>query len=116
MYYEIVRLYHLGKKRPLRDVQASARLRADIQVCMSPSGPFGGQCLSAHVGGNNMEDPIPRLYNAHLSGMATLGMVIAGVEVIDGQMLYQEWHCRPLKEAVIIPWSACPRSSLDLLL
>lgn len=116
MYYDVTPLYHLGKRRPARDVQASQRLRLDVQVYMNPKGPSGGPCLTACAGGNIMQDPIPRLYNVQLEGMATLGMVLAGVEVIDGQVFHQAWHCRPLEEAVVIPWSACPRSSLDLLI
>ena len=116
MYYDIAQLYHLGKKRPRRDVQSSQRLRADIIVCLDPSGPSGGPCLSAYVGGNNMQDPIPRLYNVQLEGMATLGMVLTGVEVIDGQVFHQAWHCRPLEDKVVIPWTSCPPSSLDLLI
>ncbi|MDU9408264.1 hypothetical protein RTH74_11705 [Pseudomonas sp. zfem001] len=116
MYYDIAQLYHLGKKRPRRDVQSSQRLRADIIVCLDPSGPSGGPCLCACVGGGHMQDPIPRLYNVQLEGMATLGMVLTGVEVIDGQVFHQAWHCRPLEDKVVIPWTSCPPSSLDLLI
>jgi hypothetical protein len=118
MYYEVIPLYQLGKKRPRSELQASQRLKADIQICHMPTSPRGGASLCAHIStaGVFKSDPLPRLYDVRIEGMATLGMVLVGIEEVDGQLYHQAWHCRPLDGQVVIPWTACPRSSLDLLL
>ncbi|MCX5507683.1 hypothetical protein [Pseudomonas sp. BJa3] len=38
--------------------------------------------------------PLPPLHDAKLSGMATLGFVLSGFEVIDGCAYAQSWWCR----------------------
>ncbi|WJR28867.1 hypothetical protein [Pseudomonas mosselii] len=38
--------------------------------------------------------PLPPLFDAKLSGMATLGFVLSGFEVIDGCAYAQSWWCR----------------------
>ncbi|ERI50889.1 hypothetical protein N878_07605 [Pseudomonas sp. EGD-AK9] len=118
MYYEVIPLYHLGKKRPRSELQASQRLRVDVQVCVMPVSPIGGPSLCAHIftAGQFTSDPLPRLYDVRIEGMATMGLVLAGIEEVDGQLYHQAWHCRPLEDQVVIPWTACPRSSLDQLL
>lgn len=40
------------------------------------------------------EPPLPELYDVRLSGMATLGFVLSGFEVIEGCAYAQSWWCR----------------------
>ena len=37
---------------------------------------------------------LPPLYDAHLSGMATMEYVLSGFEVVDGCAYAQSWWCR----------------------
>jgi hypothetical protein len=39
-------------------------------------------------------DPLPRLLDATLAGMAVTGFVLSGVEYIDGCAYAQSWWCR----------------------
>lgn len=39
-------------------------------------------------------DPLPRLLDATLSGMAVTGCVLNGIEYIDGCAFAQSWWCR----------------------
>lgn len=39
-------------------------------------------------------DPLPRLLDATLSGMAVTGFVLSGIEYIDGCAYAQSWWCR----------------------
>ncbi|AGZ37566.1 MAG: hypothetical protein ACOKSU_13545 [Pseudomonas sp.] len=38
--------------------------------------------------------PLPPLFDVKLSGMATLGFVLSGYEVIEGCAYAQSWWCR----------------------
>ncbi|VVP27502.1 hypothetical protein PS858_04141 [Pseudomonas fluorescens] len=39
-------------------------------------------------------DPLPRLLDATLAGMAVTGFVLSGIEYIDGCTYAQSWWCR----------------------
>lgn len=39
-------------------------------------------------------DPLPRLLDATLAGMAVTGFVLSGIEYIDGRAYAQSWWCR----------------------
>lgn len=39
-------------------------------------------------------DPLPRLLDASLSGMAVTGFVLSGIEYINGCAYAQSWWCR----------------------
>lgn len=39
-------------------------------------------------------DPLPRLLDATLAGMAVTGFVLSGIEFIDGCAYAQSWWCR----------------------
>lgn len=46
------------------------------------------------VGMPNDPDPLPRLLDATLAGMAVTGFVLSGIEIIDGCAYAQSWWCR----------------------
>lgn len=39
-------------------------------------------------------DPLPRLLDATLAGMAVTGFVLSGIEYVDGCAYAQSWWCR----------------------
>lgn len=57
---------------------------------------LGGSANSASVEvGMPLEpDPLPKLLDATLPGMAETGFVLSGIECIDGCAYAQSWWCR----------------------
>ncbi|MFJ3375409.1 hypothetical protein ACIPLA_10885 [Pseudomonas sp. NPDC086112] len=47
-----------------------------------------------NVGMPNDPDPLPRLLDATLAGMAVTGFVLSGIEYVDGCAYAQSWWCR----------------------
>lgn len=118
MNFSVQTVYHLGKKRSQYERDRSPRIKGDVQIHTTPNGPMGWPSLCAYLfkSSPHMPDLLPRLYDVQLEGMATLGLMLVGVEVIDGQQYQQAWHCQPLDGTYIIPWTAGPRSTLDVLI
>lgn len=116
MYFDIRPLNKLGVPLSQRQLDAIPRLRGDIQIHLDRFTPLGRECLQAKLSLGAHLAQLPPLYDVQLTGMATLGFTLAGIEIIDGQQYPQRWHCRPLEGAFVIPWTHCPRSSLDVLL
>lgn len=118
MHFKIRQLYHHGKKRSQYDLDRDPRILGDVQIHMEQRTPMGWPSLCAYLfkSSPHQPDALPRLYDVRLEGMATLGLVIVGVEVIDGQQYQQAWHCAPPDSAVVIPWTLCPRGPLDELI
>lgn len=118
MHFKIRQLYQQGKKRSQYDLDRDPRILGDVQIHLEQKSPMGWPSLCAYLFKSSPRQPdaLPRLYDVRLEGMATLGMVIVGVEVIDGQQYQQAWHCAPPDGAVVIPWSRGPRSTLNELI
>ncbi|MCK1789662.1 hypothetical protein L9059_05575 [Pseudomonas sp. TNT19] len=56
-----------------------------------------GRCANVacvDVGMPNDPDPLPKLLDATLAGMAITGFVLSGIECIDGCVYAQSWWCR----------------------
>jgi hypothetical protein len=56
-----------------------------------------GRCANVarvNVGMPLDPDPLPRLLDATLAGMAVTGFVLSGIEYIDGCAYAQSWWCR----------------------
>ena len=71
-------------------------IRGDVRVdCVQDERLGRASNVAEIVAGLPMEkQPLPRLHDAKLSGMATLGFVLSGFEVIDGCAYAQSWWCR----------------------
>lgn len=71
-------------------------VQGDVRVSCVQDERMGRATNLAEVfAGPGMQDrPLPPLYDARLSGMATLGFVLSGFEVIDGCAYAQSWWCR----------------------
>lgn len=118
MHFSIQPIYNQGQKRSQRERDTAPRILGDVQINMDLQSPMGWPSLSAYLFRSSPAQPeeLPRLYEVRLQGMATLGLVLHGVEIVDGKHYPQAWHCRPLDDQVVVPWTACPRSSLDVLI
>lgn len=118
MYYEILPLYERGVKRSQRDRDAFQRINGDIQIRLDRWTPLGRASLTACLFKPmpHLPDELPPLYEVSLDGMATLAFVIEGVELIDGCWYQQAWHCKEPEHKIQVPWTLCPRSTLDELI
>ncbi|MBF7140946.1 MULTISPECIES: hypothetical protein [Pseudomonas] len=111
----IVPMYERGVKLDLKVVRSTEPIQGNIQMLANPFGPLEQACLKAYIRPSAPLDspPLPDLYEVKLDGMATLGMVLAGIEIIGGAAYRQAWHIKQV--AGKVPWSVCPRSELDAL-
>lgn len=71
-------------------------IRGDVRVRARVEEQLGRSSNVAYVLGSMPLDPepLPRLLDATLSGMAPTGFVLSGVEIIDGCAYAQSWWCR----------------------
>ena len=116
MYFDIRPLNKLGVPLSQLQLDAIERMRGDIQIHWDRFSPLGRECLQAKLSLGAHLARLPPLHDVRLEGMATLGFTLAGIEIIEGQQYPQRWHCRALEGSFVIPWTLCPRSSLDELL
>lgn len=118
MFYQILPLYERGVKKSQRDRDAFQRIFGDVQIRVDQLTPLGRPTLSASVfkAMPHYRDELPPLYEVGLDGMATLAFVIEGVELVDGCFYQQAWHCKEPDQKIEVPWTLCPRSTLDELI
>jgi hypothetical protein len=118
MYFEILQIYERGVKRSERDRQGAKRITGDLHIRLDEWAPLGRASLSAYIFKPmpHIPDVLPPLFEVRLDGMATLALVIEGVEFVDGQMFQQAWHCKTPDHSILVPWTLCPRSTLDELI
>jgi len=71
-------------------------IRGDVLVAPQVSQELGRSSNIARVSkGMPLEpEPLPRLLDATLSGMAPTGFVLSGIEYIEGCAFAQSWWCR----------------------
>ncbi|PQP06309.1 hypothetical protein C5612_00660 [Pseudomonas frederiksbergensis] len=71
-------------------------IRGNVMVSSVNSNELGRSANVARidVGMPLDPDPLPRLLDATLAGMAVTGFVLSGIEYIDGCAYAQSWWCR----------------------
>jgi hypothetical protein len=71
-------------------------IKGDVRVNSENSTELGRAANVARlmVGMPLDPDPLPRLLDATLAGMAVTGFVLSGIEYIDGRAYAQSWWCR----------------------
>lgn len=71
-------------------------ISGDVLVVAEANSELGRSSNVARVNkGLPLEpDPLPRLLDATLAGMAPSGFVLSGIEYIDGCAYAQSWWCR----------------------
>jgi hypothetical protein len=70
-------------------------IRGNVMVNAENSSELGRSANVARVevGLPKDPDPLPRLLDATLAGMAVTGFVLSGIEYIDGCAYAQSWWC-----------------------
>ncbi|WP_263263019.1 hypothetical protein [Pseudomonas sp. RIT-PI-S] len=96
MYFLIAPMFERGVHRDWKDIRRAERVTGDIQIQDCPFNPMKRTSLTARILGSGplSDDQIPPLYDVQMDGMATLGFVLKGFEIIDGVMYRQAWHCK----------------------
>lgn len=71
-------------------------VKGDVRVACVQDARMGRATNLAEVttGPGMQNHSLPPLHDARLSGMATLGFVLSGFELIDGCAYAQSWWCR----------------------
>lgn len=71
-------------------------IQGNVMVNSEQSAELGRSANVARVsvGMPREPEPLPRLLDATLAGMAVTGFVLSGIEIIDGCAYAQSWWCR----------------------
>lgn len=95
MHFDIVPMRARGKALPTTELRSAVPIRGDVLMHLEKETPLGRACTVASVLNTSPgPDILPKLYDAQIHSMATLGATITGVEVIDGAAYAQSWWVR----------------------
>ncbi|MFG5864435.1 hypothetical protein [Metapseudomonas sp. CR1201] len=95
MHFDIRRLRYKGKPIEQRKLDNVQYIRGDVYIRLDMNSPMGRPSHIADILQTNPKAPtLPTLYDVQVHTMATLGMVITGIEIIDGVAYAQSWYCR----------------------
>ncbi len=96
MHYLIVCRRRLGVALDQKELRKAEPVRGDIQIMEMHDDTLGRTTISAYLfkPSPHMPDPLPRLLDVRVTGMASNGMNLTGVEEIDGALYSQSWWCR----------------------
>lgn len=96
MHMLITPMRRLGIALTAQDRRAYTAIRGNVMVNSENSSELGRSANVARVdvGMPREPDPLPRLLDATLAGMAVTGFVLSGIEIIDGCAYAQSWWCR----------------------
>ncbi|MCL8301409.1 hypothetical protein [Pseudomonas mosselii] len=98
MYFHLIRRRELGAAIPADQLRKISPLKVDVQIFEHHSQSLGRVTTQAQVLNRSPgPDIIPPLLDAKVTGMATLGMNITGVEEVDGVLYAQSWWCRAVE-------------------
>ncbi|MGN8278178.1 hypothetical protein [Pseudomonas sp. SMN5] len=98
MYFLIVTMREKGVAKTWPAIRAEVPIRADVNIRNGPCEFLNRSCEIAEVRFSTWPLNAPAfspLYDARISGMATNGFSISGLEEVDGVLYAQSWYCRP---------------------
>ncbi|HIQ45124.1 MAG TPA: hypothetical protein EYH47_20495 [Pseudomonas oleovorans] len=95
MQFRVVQMRRRGVAVPRDQLRSAEPLIIDVLIEASICEELGrysrvARCFSSNPG----HEPLPRLFDAEINSMATLGMIITGTEIVDGVGYAQSWWCR----------------------
>lgn len=96
MYYLIVPRRRLGVAIDKKELQRVTPIRGDIHIIEMKNEALGRTTISAWVfqSAPSAPDILPPLLDVRITGMATLGMNLTGVEQIGDAFYSQSWWCQ----------------------
>lgn len=96
MHMLVTPMRHLGVALDLKERRRYPAIRGNVMVNSENNSALGRSANVARldVGMPLDPDPLPKLLDATLAGMAVTGFVLSGIEYIDGCAYAQSWWCR----------------------
>lgn len=96
MRYLIVCRRRLGVALDQAQLRKAEPVRGDVHIMEIHDKTLGRSTTSAFIfkPSPHMPDLLPRLLDVKVTGMASNGMNLTGVEDIDGALYSQSWWCR----------------------
>lgn len=96
MHMLVTPMRHQGVALDLKERRRYSAIRGNVMVNSENSIDLGRSANVARlvVGMPLDPDPLPKLLDATLAGMAVTGFVLSGIEYIDGCAYAQSWWCR----------------------
>ena len=100
MIFYVTRMRVKGRKLTPEQISRGERVRCNMSIehesCVQ--GRASVVARTAGSGGPLEAGPLPDLMDCQLHSMQANGMVLSGIEQIDGVMYAQSWLCRPPTE------------------
>lgn len=96
MHMLVIPMRHQGVALTPQERRRYPAIRGNVMVNSENNFELGRSANVARVdvGMPLDSDPLPRLLDATLAGMAVTGFVLSGIEYIDGCAYAQSWWCR----------------------
>ena len=96
MHMLVTPMRHQGVALTLQERRRFQAIKGNVMVNSENSSELGRSANVARVDvGMPLDpDPLPRLLDATLVGMAVTGFVLSGIEYIDECAYAQSWWCR----------------------
>lgn len=95
MHFDIRRMCRYGKSLGRAGFDKASAIRGDVWVRIASTSPLNRPTLIAEILKTRPgESILPALHDVQIQGMATNGLVITGIEFIDGVAYSQPRHCR----------------------
>ncbi|OQR30240.1 hypothetical protein BWR59_16905 [Pseudomonas sp. Bc-h] len=95
MYFLITPRRRLGVAVDKKELAKIPPIRGDVQIIEAHENLLGRTTTTAWIFSSAPgENILPRLLDVRITGMATGGMNLTGVEMIDDALYAQSWWCR----------------------
>lgn len=96
MHFLITPRRHLGVALTKEAVRRAVPIKGDVHIDEKADQALGRSTLTATVFNTSPSQPdkLPRLLDASVTGMGTLGLNITGIEQIGDAFYFQSWWCR----------------------
>ncbi|WP_314407305.1 hypothetical protein [Pseudomonas kuykendallii] len=95
MRFQVMTMRDRGLALSKQQMRAKTMV-GNIEISAQPCPELGRMATVARLTAHNSRhgDLLPMLCDAHLQWMSSTGMVLSGVEVVDGLGFAQSWFCR----------------------
>jgi hypothetical protein len=96
MHCLITRRRHLGVALSRKELNDAKPFKGDVKISELPNEALGRTTVEAHIMScvSHAPDLLPRLIDARVTGMGTLGWTISGLEQVGDTFYFQSWWCR----------------------
>lgn len=95
MFFNVRQMRAHGRPLEQRALRLAPPIYGDVRIETHKSDALGRSCEMARLVQENplVSSVVPPLLDVTLHGMSTNGLVLTGIEVIDGVAYAQSWWC-----------------------